>query len=453
VKLRLLARALMGVGALAMASQAGGPAPRAFADSLDAELAAIAGDPAHPLASLSVLAIRDGEVVYHRQFGHRWIDNADPARSKPADAQTLYRIASISKLVTTLGVLRLVEAGKLSLDRDVGDYLGYAVRNPHFPEAPITLRMLLSHTSSLRDEAGYSWPAGRDIREVFTPGGELHGKGAMWSPEAAPGKFFHYANLPWGVVGTIMEKVTGERFDRLMLRLVLEPLGMQGGFSPADMPPARVREIATLYRKRPASDDKAAWDPKGPWIAQVDDYSAEPPAPRAGADYTIGRNGTVFGPQGNLRASAADLARVMLVLMGEGELEGRRFLERRTVALMLSRQWRYDGRNGASTYGSSRERCQAWGLGNQHFLDVGGPGRGDRLVEGGGFTGVGHHGVAWGLTGAFVLDPGTRNGLLFLAGGPGFDPETYPGIYSSFHRHEERILTALYRHALAAKRD
>ena len=76
----------------------------------------------------------------------------------PADRDTLYRIASISKLVTTLGVMRLVEEGRLALDTDVGEYLGWRLRNPHFPETPITVRMLLTHTSSLRDDGGYSWP-------------------------------------------------------------------------------------------------------------------------------------------------------------------------------------------------------------------------------------------------------------------------------------------------------
>lgn len=454
MRLRLLARALMGVGAFAMASQAGGPAgasPRAFADRLDAELAAIVGDPAHPLASLSVLAIRGGEVVYHRQFGHRWIDNAEPARSKPADAQTLYRVASISKLVTTLGVLRLAEAGKLSLDRDIGDYLGYAVRNPHFPGTPITLRMLLSHTSSLRDDAGYSWAAGKDIRDVLTPGGALHGDGAMWSREAAPGAWFHYANLPWGVAGTIMEKVTGERFDRLMQRLVLDPMGMRGGFDPAELPPERIANIATLYRKATAGDTQS-WDARGPWIAQADDYSVAAPVSKAGEAYAIGTNATVSAPQGGLRASAADLGRVMLMLMNRGMHEGRRFLAAGSVDAMLSRQWRHDGGgNGATAYGSRKGRFNAWGLGNQHFLDVSGADFGDRLVEGGGFRAVGHHGDAYGLSSAFVFDRETKNGLIFLIGGTGFDPETYPGIYSSFHRHEERILTALHRHALAAK--
>lgn len=444
-----MARAALGLGALVVAGHghAGG------SSALDAELAAIVSDPAHPLASLSVLAIRDARIVYHRQFGHRWIDNADRRNDKPAGPATLYRIASISKLVTTLGVLRLVEAGKLSLDRDIGDHLGYRVRNPHFPEVPITLRMLLGHTSSLRDDAGYSWAAGKDIRDVLTPGGALHGRGAMWSRDAPPGAWFQYANLPWGVVGTIMEKVTGERFDRLMQRLVLDPMGMQGGFDPAELPPERIANIATLYRKATAGDTQA-WDARGPWIAQVDDYSVAAPVGKAGAAYPIGTNATVSAPQGGLRASAADLGRVMLMLMNRGMHEGRRFLSAGSVDAMLSRQWRHDGGgNGAAAYGSRKGRFNAWGLGNQHFLDVSGPDSGDRLVERGGFRAVGHLGDAYGLSSAFAFERDTKSGLIFLIGGTGFDPETYPGTYSSFHRHEERILTALHRHALAAKPD
>lgn len=439
MRLRLLARALMGLGAFAMASHGGGPPSRGFAERLDAELAAIVGDPAHPLASLSVLAIRGGEVVYHRQFGHRWIDNADPARSKPADAQTLYRVASISKLVTALGAMKLVEEGTLALDRDVGEYLGHALRNPHFPEAPITLRMLLAHTSSLRDGAGYSWPEDRRLEEVLAAGND----GAMWSAEARPGAFFHYANLPWGVVGTIMEKVTGERFDRLMRRLVLEPMGLQGGYDTADMPEAQVRSIATLYRKRL----------HGPWIPQVNDFSKAPPAPRVGPGYVPGRNGTLFGPQGNLHATAADLGRIMRVLMDRGMLDGKRILKAETVDATLSQQWRSNGGNGLDTYGASRKRFNAWGLGNQHFLDVSGPAEGDRLVEGGGFTGVGHHGDAYGLTGMLAFDRAARNGLVFLSGGPGFDPEAARGRYSGFFRHEEKILTALHRRAILGAAD
>jgi len=439
-------RALVGVPALLLAACAASPVTPADATALlDRELAAIAADPARPLASLSVLAIRDGRVVYERHFGRRFIDPAG-GPGKPADAATLYRVASISKLVTTLGAMKLVEEGKLALDADVSAYLGYRLRNPHFPDAPITLRMLLSHTSSLRDDAGYSWESA-ELQDVL-----LHGSAAMWSSHAKPGAYFSYANLPWGVVGTIMEKVTGERFDRLMRRLVVDPLGMQGGYNPADLPAERATHVATLYRKATAGD-KQVWNPQGPWIPQVDDYSRSPPIARARAGYVAGTNGTLFAPQGGLRASVADLGRVMRMLMAGGELDAKRYLSQESVDAILAPQWRRDGANGDADYGSHRGRFNSWGLGSQHFLDVSGPDFGDRLVEGGGFTATGHLGDAYGLMATLAFDRASRSGFVFLVGGTGFDPETDRGAYSAAARFEERIVTALYRRAIEERVD
>ena len=428
------------------------PADRITA--LNAELASVVGDPQRPLASLSVLAIKHGEVVYESQFGHRYIDNANAANNLPATADTLYRIASVSKLVTTIGVMRLVEAGSLSLDADVSQYLGWSLRNSHFPDAPITLRQLLTHTSSLRDDGGYYWEYTTPIRDVLVPGRRLYGKGAMWAKNAAPGQYFQYANLPWGVIGTIMERATGERFDRLMQRLVFTPLALRGGFHPADFSPRDLADTATLYRKRREIDGREIWDPSpatGAWIAQVDDYRAATPAPRAKADYVIGSNGTAFGPQGACRLSAAGLAKLMRLLMREGEVDGVRLLKPESVAQMLATQWRFDASptsGGTSEFGDAQQLFNEWGLGNQHFLDISGPQRGDRLVVGGGFTGVGHLGDAWGLTSAFVFDPKTNDGVIFLVGGVGANPEGSRGNYSAFYRHEERILTALIERGL-----
>ncbi len=424
-------------------------APASFAPALDAELSAIAGD---GLASLSVLAVRDAKIVYQRQFGRRYIDANDPSRDQPATGATLYRIASVSKLVTTLGAMKLVEEGRLALDADIGDYLGYPVRNPHFPAVPITLRMLLTHTSSLRDDAGYYRWGDAGMKDFLTPGGSAYGSGAMWSREAPPGAYFSYANLPWGVIGTIMEKASGERFDRLMKRLILDPLGLEGGYNTAEIRADRLANTATLYRKATAGDTQV-WDPRGPWIAQVDDYSAQAPVPAARADYVIGSNGALFGPQGGLRASAADLGRVMLMLMNSGEIDGRRILEKKTVDEMLARQWPREGQGGESGYGSHKGRFNAWGLGNQQFVDISGPDFGDRLVQGGGFTAIGHLGDAYGLFATFAFDRASKNGFIFLVGGTAFDPESERGAYSAASRFEERIATALYRRAVQGKTD
>lgn len=420
--------------------------------ALDADLRAVVTDARYPLASLATLVVREGHVAYVGQFGDTFIDNAAPQKNRKANAETMYRIASISKLITTLGVMRLVDEGRLALDVDVSTYLGWSLRNPHFPDAPITMRMLLTHRASITDEAGYYWEDAQNVnlRDVFLRGGVHYGTGAMWAKNARPGEYFSYGNLNWGVIGTVMERASGERFDRLMKRVVFDPLAIRGGFNPADMSAADVAKIATLYRKRTEVNGKEIWNPNGPWIAQVDDYSEVAPVPRAGPSYVVGSNGTLFGPQGACRLSAVDLGKVMLMLMNEGLHEGRRVLSAASVREMLHEQWRVDaaGKNGDVNSGGGTQLMNAWGLGNQHFLDISGVARGDRLVEGGGFQAVGHLGDAWGLTSAMVFDPKRKNGMIFLSGGSGFDPETAPGRYSAFHRYEEQILSALYTRAL-----
>ncbi|MGJ9419187.1 serine hydrolase domain-containing protein [Massilia sp. CMS3.1] len=412
---------------------------RAFT-TLERELAAIVTDPACELASLSVLAIRDGKLAYEGQFGRRRIGNGE-GPDLPANRDTLYRIASISKMMTTLGLMRLVEEGKAELDADVSAYLGFTLRNPRFPERAITLRHLLTHTSSLRDDAGYSFPAGTALQECVTPGARLHGEGKMWAREAGAGDYFTYCNLGWGVIGTLMERITGERFDRLMGRLLLQPLGLTAGYNPSALPPAALTNLATLYRKRTL--DTEIWSAHGPWIAQVDDYHTRPPSPPPGIErYVIGENATPFSPTGGLRISARDLGVVMLMLMNGGVHEGRRILQTGTLARMFARQWTADGNNGNGDTSNGFFNC--WGLGNAQFPDQ--PGR--RLVEGG-FDALGHLGDAYGLRSVFAADLQGRSGMIVLAGGTSSDPGLQKGRYSALARYEERILTSMFRHAIA----
>ncbi|MDB5749094.1 MAG: serine hydrolase [Massilia sp.] len=419
-------------------------------DKLDRELAAIVQDPACELASLSVLAVRNGKLAYEGQFGRRRIGNAaspNLAPDLPANRDTLYRIASISKMMTTLGLMRLVEDGKLDLDADVSGYLGFGLRNPHFRERAITLRHLLTHTSSLRDEAGYSFPAGTALREFVVPGSRLHGEGKMWASKAGPGDYFTYCNLGWGIIGTLMERVTGERFDRLMQGLLLQPLGLTAGYHLAGLPAPALANLATLYRKRTL--DTEVWDAAGPWIAQVDELRTEvrtrPPAPPAGIEaYVVGENATPFSPTGGLRISARDMGVVMLMLMNGGVHEGRRLLAEGTLERMFARQWTADGKGGNGDTLNGFFNC--WGLGNAQFPDQ--PGL--RLVEGA-FDAVGHLGDAYGLRSVFAFDRKRKNGMIVLVGGSSSDPGNHKGRYSALARFEERALTSMFQHAIAGQ--
>lgn len=438
---------------LVSTAAAAAPLPPEPAAALTRQLEAIMHDPAMPLPGLSVVAIRAGEIVYSRQLGSKRLATGT-APARPMDADTMFRIASISKLVTAIGAMKLVEQGRLALDADVSGYLGYRLRNPHFPDRPITLRMLMTHTSSLRDEGGFKWDPAVDLREVLVPGGRRYGKGEAWSAKAAPGAFFEYVNFNSGIIATVMERAGGERFDRLMRKLVFDPMGLKAGFYLADFAPAGIDDVATLYRKR-EKDGEEKWDPNGPWIAQSDDFGAAPPAAPPGLEqYVTGTNGTLFGPQGSLRISAGELAAIMLMLMNEGRHGDRQILQPETVATMLSRQWTLGGKgaNGSGDSDNFRGLYHAWGLGNQHFLDVStvkeGRASGDRLVEGGGFKGVGHLGWSWGLNALFVFDPRTKDGMIYVSSGVGANPELQPGRFSSESRFQERITDALYRGAI-----
>ena len=129
------------------------------------------------------------------------------------------------------------------------------------------------------------------------------------------------------------------------------------------------------------------------------------------------------------------------------EDEGKQILKPETLQLMFSEQWTYNRKNGDTLLGL----YHSWGLGTQRFANV--PGQGNRLVRGGGFSAVGHHGEAYGLMSTFAVDLAGRNGLVSLIGGFGTDPEREPGQYSALSRPEEAILSALYRRAVQGRAD
>lgn len=427
--------------------------PQGFDPSrVDSELSALLSDSSAPWAQVSAVALRDGEVVYSGHFGRRYIHPTQRAQDLPVNERTLFRVASISKLVASVAVMRLVDQGRLDLDADVSEVLGWPLRHPQFPHAPISLRLLMTHRSGLTDAAGYAWGTDTALREVLAPGGRLFRDAAAWQRDRAPGTWFRYVNLNWGVIGTVMERAAGERFDHLMRRLLLQPLGLRGGFQPAgttadlaaQFPPEVADDIATLYRKRRTQGEREIWEPEGPWVPQVDERQPWPTGRSTGLEgYVPGTNGTLFSPQGGLRISTADLGTLMQMLMNGGTHRGQTLLSARALAELSREQWRS---NPQRPNGDTQDDgMRSWALGPQRFTDASGPGRGDRLVEGGGLTGWGHLGDAYGLLGAFVLDPVRRNGMVTVIGSPGRDPYASRGRWSSMVRAQEQAMTAVWR--------
>lgn len=379
--------------------------------------------PASPQARVRVAFDRNGETGVQAQ------GLADVAARRALTADDPARVASVSKLVTTIGVLRLVEQGKLQLDADVSTLLGFPMRNPAFPDAPITLRMLLSHTSSLTDDAGY-WnvPLGEDIRLIT-------GKPEAWDAKHAPGTFFRYTNLNFPLVAQLMERASGERFDRLMRRLVLFPLKLDACFNWSGCSDAAVARAVVLYDDtgEPQKDDLHGQRP-GCAVIPAGDGSCDLSRWQAGA------NGTLFSPQGGLRISARGLARIGRMLLNDGELDGVRLLAPESVALLATPVWRFDGGNGVIGEEDEPNRggffC-AYGLATQHLAQGDGKACRDDLF-GDGRARIGHSGNAYGLLSGLWIDRAAGTGVAYFATGVANDSS---GAHSNFSATEEQGAT------------
>ena len=358
---------------------------------------------------------------------------ADIAANRSLKTDSVIRVASISKLVVAIAVWRLVEQGRLDLDRDVSLYLDWQLRHPSHPQMPVTLRQLLSHTSGIVDGPGYGFALEERLQDSLTT--------EHWGP-GAPGKRFEYANLNYGLIASVMEKATGERFDRLMTRLVLAPLKIDAGYNWQGASDAAIARAAVLYRK---GRDETAWKPAGPWVPQVDDLKGRrspcPVRANAACDlaaYVPGTNGTIFSPQGGLRISIPDLARIGQLLLRRGEVGGVRLLKPATVKAMLTPVWQAGGAVPGDDY---HGQMLCYGAG-PHCLS-GRAGATDQPVPNARWWG--HLGEAYGLLAGLWVDQRRGRVFAYALTGSSDDPFKSPHVASSFSAAEDIIMAELAR--------
>ena len=417
----------------------------ASAEALTQQLKAVMADQVMPILAMQAVVVKHGKVVYANSLGPRYVDNAAPANDLPVMNDTTYRIASISKMVAAIGVMQQVEKGRIKLDADVSKYLGFRFRNPNFPGAKITARMLLSHTSSLRDGDYYTFPATDKLSDYVTPAGAHFEGGARWQApiagtDASPGHYFSYQNLNYGVLATVLESVTHQRFDRYMWAHVLRPLGCDASYNVRAFSLADLAKVGVLYRKM---DDQGVWNTAGPWYPQVDDYrGVRPPAPAGATAYVPGTNATWESPQGGLRISALDLSRVMRLFMNGGSFRGHQLLEPATVRLMFKPEWIYDA---AANNGDTQGWCAEWGLGVQILKND--PDVGDRLLptpDSPHWTG--HLGEAYGMISNMLFDRRSGDGYVYYCAGMGADPFEHWSDYApTFFTFDSTIVQAIFQ--------
>lgn len=217
---------------------------------------------AHQVTGLSIALVDDQRVVW--AFGSGW---ADQAAQRPADAQTVYRMGSISKLFTDMAALQLAEAGKLGLDAPIQQALpGFRIQS-RYGAMPITPRQLMTHHAGLpRDLAYRMWGA------ATQPLQQRVADVANESAQSPPGLHLAYSNVGVTVLGAAVEHVAGQPFEMLAQQRLLTPLGMRSASFSAAVP-ARP-EMSLAYRDGKPADEPALNDvPAGGLNASVLDLA------------------------------------------------------------------------------------------------------------------------------------------------------------------------------------
>lgn len=389
-----------------------------FCQSLPSAIDRIAHQ--YDLMGGAVVVFCDSGILHSHYFGI-----ADLATHRTVNENTLFRVASISKVITAVAALQLVEQNLVQLDADISDHLGFTVRNPRFPDIPITTRMLLSHTSSLQDSPTYpsfldatlQEQLTPDLQELLLPNNRFFHHDQFHATQ--PGSFFQYSNLNYVLIGTLIERITGIRFDHYCQQHIFQPLQIKASFNVQELP--NPSNLAVLYRKIDSN-----------WIPQADHYPVITTPTSNLTNYRPGTNAARLGPQGGLRISAIDLSTVFRALLAPSKNHPP-LLHPSSTKELLSNQWTYQGANGNTHEGL----FLSWGLGVHRITSM--PGK-DQVLPGSP-TMVGHPGEAYGLLSDAYYDPERKIGFIFITNGSGSGYQTSPT--SAFYTVEQELFQAI----------
>lgn len=318
------------------------------------------------IAGVSSCIVKRGVVIWTGSYGYAYVNLNILIRDS-----TLFQIASVSKTVTTAALMHLNERGRFALDDSINAYLPFAVRNPYHPNLPITFRMLLTHTSSIRDNWSvmfyyyHSDPPltlGDYLNKYFTPDSEYYSLQNFYS--YTPGSSWAYCNIGFALAGYLVEAITGIELSQYCRDSMFAPLGMnESSFF--------YRDLDSMHMAMPYRWSPGNFMPYG-------HYSYH--------DY----------PAGALKTSTVQLARFLIAFMQYGKIGNVRILDSVTVKLIITpqiptiNQWQ-----GICWYKSTIGTRELWG----------------------------HHGGDFGIrTGMFFCPADTSGVLVFTNGETSIDP-------------------------------
>jgi CubicO group peptidase (beta-lactamase class C family) len=251
---------------------------------------------------LSVGIVKNGHLVCASGAGLANIE-----QKKPVSRNTVFAWASVSKTATAIAAMILYDRGKFRLDDDIDKFLAFRVRNPNCPDKPITFRQLLTHSSSIVDnrniyDASYTKgdspvPLGDFVRGYVTPDSDYYDTDNF--ADECPGQVSRYSNVAVGLLGYLVERISGTPFDKFVKEEIFRPLGMRdASFRLADLD---LNNVAMPYRDR----------------------------------IPLGHVGFPTYPDGLLRASVPSMARLLSMMANGGRYGDRRILKESTVQEML----------------------------------------------------------------------------------------------------------------------
>jgi len=330
-----------------------------------------------PAVGLSVAVVKNNKVIYNHSFGYKDLD-----KKIPLNNQDIFRIASISKSFTTTAIMQLVGKGQLKLNQDVSELVGFKVRNPKFPNKVITLKMILSHRSSINDSEGYF------SLDAIDPD-----KNTNWAKcynNYEPDNGYMYCNLNYNMAGSILEKIIGVRFDQYIKQQILDPLGLYGGYNVNSLDSNLFAKIYE-YNK-----DSARF---------IFSPNANASRKEEISNYTIGRTTPIFSPTGGMKISAHDLAEYMIMHSQLGKHKGVRIMPKKLAKQMqevLSEE---------ELYGMAIETS-------------------NKLIEGKSM--IGHTGSAYGLYSLMFFEPKEQFGFVVITNG--VDPKYQNGFNAFLHK-------------------
>lgn len=264
------------------------------------------------IPSVVTCIVKDEKVVWSNGYGF-----SDYLKLNRASTDDIYMVASLSKVVVAIAILQLHEKGLVNIDDDINEYLPFNIRNPKYPDTPITLRMLLAHQSSLYESAiveykslplmvikslPYLNDTSRFLMESLTPGGELYNPN-IWQGYQ-PGSKANYSNMGFILLGYIVERLTNQSLDDYCRENIFKPLKMyNSSFS-----------ISRLDGKRLARH----YTRMG--FLRI-------PLPKCQLPLSI-------AAAGGLRTTTADFSHLLIALNNGGVYEGRKILNESSVELM-----------------------------------------------------------------------------------------------------------------------